>query len=283
MQTRKWWLTLLVVAGVLIAMGLLIFKSRQLPPSPPLPSPNGYDDFLKATQVLTRDNQEALKLVRVGLSRYCRVPTIYTESYMTVHLPELSSFKVLAQTLVAEGQLAENEHRTNDASVIYLDTMRFGQKLSHGGLMLDGLVGIACENVGFVPLKRLSASLDAKQCREVIQALEALEKNREPADEIMQQEKHWGSRTLGVKYLFYYVQNLVLTRTLNPYKASMQRFEQKIQIVQMQNRLLMIQLAARAYELEKGHGPKSIAELVSDYLKAIPKDPFTGTNMVYRP
>ena len=46
---------------------------------------------------------------------------------------------------------------------------------------------------------------------------------------------------------------------------------------------LLIDLAARAYELEKGHRPASLADLVPDYLKAIPQDPVTGTNMVFPP
>ena len=46
---------------------------------------------------------------------------------------------------------------------------------------------------------------------------------------------------------------------------------------------LLIDLAARAYELEKGKPPTGVADLVPDYLKAVPQDPFTGTNLVYSP
>jgi len=46
--------------------------------------------------------------------------------------------------------------------------------------------------------------------------------------------------------------------------------------------LLLLQLAAHAYELEKGKRPKSLADLVPAYLKAISQDPLTGTNMAYR-
>jgi hypothetical protein len=46
---------------------------------------------------------------------------------------------------------------------------------------------------------------------------------------------------------------------------------------------LIIDLASRAYELDKGHRPANLADLVPDYLKAIPQDPFTGTTMVYSP
>jgi hypothetical protein len=48
-------------------------------------------------------------------------------------------------------------------------------------------------------------------------------------------------------------------------------------------RALSIQLAARAYELEKGERPRSLAGLVPEYLKAIPQDPITGTNMAIQP
>jgi competence protein ComGC len=45
----------------------------------------------------------------------------------------------------------------------------------------------------------------------------------------------------------------------------------------------MVDFAVRAYELDKGHPPASLADLVPGYLKIIPQDPLTGTNMVYPP
>jgi hypothetical protein len=45
----------------------------------------------------------------------------------------------------------------------------------------------------------------------------------------------------------------------------------------------MLDLAARAFELDKGHPPASASDLVPEYLKAVPQDPVTGTNMVYSP
>jgi hypothetical protein len=44
---------------------------------------------------------------------------------------------------------------------------------------------------------------------------------------------------------------------------------------------LLIQLASRAYELETGKPAKNLADLVPAYLKAIPQNPTTGTNMAY--
>jgi hypothetical protein len=46
---------------------------------------------------------------------------------------------------------------------------------------------------------------------------------------------------------------------------------------------MTVDLAARAYELERGTPPKSFADLVPAYLKAVPHDPLTGTNLAYSP
>ena len=67
---------------------------------------------------------------------------------------------------------------------------------------------------------------------------------------------------------------------MNPGK---QKALQNFKRIEQHRRKLMIDLAARAYELETGHPPKSIAELVPGYLKAMPLDPVTGTSMVYQP
>ena len=45
----------------------------------------------------------------------------------------------------------------------------------------------------------------------------------------------------------------------------------------------MIQIATRAYQLDKGRGPGKIADLVPTYLKAVPQDTATGHEMIYVP
>lgn len=42
---------------------------------------------------------------------------------------------------------------------------------------------------------------------------------------------------------------------------------------------LMLLFAARAYELDHGKPPARAADLVPEYLKAVPKDPETGVEM----
>jgi hypothetical protein len=69
----------------------------------------------------------------------------------------------------------------------------------------------------------------------------------------------------------------------NSLTKAYQRGEQRFKNQQSQTRHLMVDFASRAYELDKGHPPASLAVLVPAYLQAVPQDPLTGTNMVYSP
>lgn len=88
-RSRKWLLSMLVV----VAFGLMawvMFLAGRPAPLPPLPNPNGYDNFVKAAEMLSatlEDYREAsaeklrtyvatnsavLAQLRIGLSRDCR-------------------------------------------------------------------------------------------------------------------------------------------------------------------------------------------------------------------
>jgi hypothetical protein len=47
-------------------------------------------------------------------------------------------------------------------------------------------------------------------------------------------------------------------------------------------RLLVCDLAIRAYSLDHGRSPAKLADLVPDYLPEVPKDPFGNGEFVYR-
>src|SRR5258708_28931607 len=95
MPTRKFKpLTAFWTGCLLILLGALAYVFVELNrtiPLPPLPSPNGYDDFVKAGQVLIGDplyfnhtnvealrsqvasNTEPLRLIRQGAMKSCRI------------------------------------------------------------------------------------------------------------------------------------------------------------------------------------------------------------------
>ncbi len=296
-KTRNWLLMLCIVAlPFLTFSGFIASDFFTPPPLPPLPNPNGYDDFVKATQMLDNNagdydtmnhdelrkavsaNAGALSLARSGLSNQCSVTVQSSQTYIENHLNQLAGLKALARAFIAEGKLAEMENRPNDAAKSYLDAVHFANESSRGGVLIDELVGIAIEAIGTSHLTNLVTQLDAKSCRECAATLESLDSQRQTLDDVIQQENDWSHRTFpGVRNE---IARLMTRKSLLAGQAATAR---KFKQQQMRTRQLIIDLAARAYELDKGKPSASVSNLLPDYLKAVPQDPFTGTNMVYSP
>jgi hypothetical protein len=287
----KWLFGLIILANVIIVLVVALGMFEPAPPKP-LPNPNGYDDFAKAGTMLSSNasdystmnqeqlgalvatNVEALKLVRLGLSRTCRVPNDYSTNYIDRVMSQLSPEKQLAINLCAEGKLALLQSRTNDAAQSYLDAANFGLRCGQGGVLIHKLVGLACESLGRSGLQPLLDSLSSQECRKVAQTLETMDAEEDSEADVMKQEKEFAQKTgtLGQKIaaLMLYKQQ----------QQMMAKFEAKYQNNQRGRRQDMMDFAARAYELEKGKAPTAITDLVPDYLKIIPKDPVTGSNLV---
>jgi len=77
------------------------------------------------------------------------------------------------------------------------------------------------------------------------------------------------------------VSMMLFYKSLHPRKVYEQKFMPRFNAMAKRRRLLLLSLAIRAYQLETGQPPKNLAELSPVYLKAIPRDPFTGTNLAY--
>jgi hypothetical protein len=298
-KSRNWLMVLLSIsaAAILVVIGLLIFNAvRPLPPIRPLPNPNGYDALVKAGEMAaietgdfdetkledlraqTAKNYGALQAARIGLQEDCAVPLQFSQNWVSRHLPELADCKRLAQAFVVEGQLAEMENRPGDAVKSYLDAIRLGHKSAQGGVLIDQLVGTAIEAMGVSHLQKLVDQLDVKTCRETAATLETLDAQRQTWNEVVQQERAWSRRTYPD--IRYRMTELVMSSSL---KKALQKAGQKFNGQEKKTHQLIIDLAAHAYVLENGHRPASVANLVPDYLKAVPKDPITGTNLVLTP
>ncbi len=293
-KTRNWLLALFILAcPFVLFFGFLILMEEPPAPLAPPPNPNGYDELVKAGRMLQgasgeydKMNQEqlqkavsanaaALSLARSGLSNQCRVPVQYSESYISNHLNDLAGLKRLAQAFAAEGVLAEMNGRTNDAAQSVLDTVRLGNESLRGGVLIDGLVGIAIDAIGTSHIQTLITNLDTHACRETAAALEALDSQRQTWNEVLQQESDWSHATFrGWRY------DLMRLEAGKSAKTAIAAGKRKFDAQQQRTRQLMVDLAARAYDLDKGHPPASAADLVPDYLKAVPKDPVTGTNII---
>ena len=117
-------LKIILPAVVVAAFGVAIITTFLSQPSntpPPLPNPNGYDDFANAALISTggilniskatkaelsqfvTTNREALKLVRVGLTKESLFPIANLQN----RTKEFTGINRLGSLLAAEGQLAE--------------------------------------------------------------------------------------------------------------------------------------------------------------------------------
>jgi hypothetical protein len=188
--------------------------------------------------------------------------------------------KQLAQAFSAEGKLAELEHRNGDAARTYLDAMKLGHEAARGSTLMSGLVRLAIEGIGSTGLRSVATNLNAAECREVIVALETIGKKEESFEDVMKNEKEWVRRSHSI----YRRVSGSFARLFNvgSIKQLMQKAKQKFQSQGLKRRALLIGIAARAYELEKGQPPKTALDLVPDYLKEVPNDPIGGTNMVLK-
>ncbi len=291
-----------IVAAILVALLVFTF-TRPKPPAPSMPNPNGYADFVAAGRMLAGDftdyrrlaperlrtmlltNSECLKRLRLGLTHECRVPLDYSPGLLdkadpqpiVAHFTELPLLKRLALALAAEGRLAELDQHPREAMRAYLNGFRFSQESVRGGIIIDVLVGIAMETIHLQHLEKLSSTLDAQDCRELAAALEEIESRRESPSEVLQQERTWTTRAYGLRGL---VQRLIEYKSI---RSTERATVSRMYAQQSRTRVLLMNVAARACELENGRPPATLAELVPAYLKRLPQDPRSGTNMVWRP
>lgn len=290
---------LFVVLAAVLALACLItlfWPASTAPTARTMPNPNGYVSLVRAEEMIKDDfsdvdslNQEslrmlvdnntnALQLARVGLQQESLIPIRFSEDYWKQHSAELTGSKRLAWALIAQGRLAEMEKRPADAAKCYLDTIHLGIKFARGGMMIDSLVGIAIEAMGTRRLQTLVAGLDAGACRQAAGALESWQAEREPWTEVLKREHEWfRAADVGLRER---LSALIHYRETRKAEA---KAESRLDTQELETVRLAVELAARAYELEKGSRPADIAALVPDYLKAVPVDPTAGTNMVSVP
>lgn len=265
---------------------------------PPLPSPNGYDDFLLAGQKVTVPkalgpkptaddlrafvslNSDALKLLRAGLCKESRIPINFSaEYYVETNQIIALECKALQMVLDADGRLAELQHRTEDAEISYLDAIRFGQESARGGFKINLAVGGHGEATGLARLREMLTCLSVTQCRDTIKTLSALDKKRESVSDVLARDKRWWHNHSSLSDQLKYIPVLAKDPSLDPLNMSPEQMEKDGGGRQRQTRQLILDLAARCYQLEKGSCPKSATDLVPAFLAAIPQDPFTLTNM----
>jgi hypothetical protein len=297
---RRTWKKLLlgiVVGTFAVYFIALMVTTKRTPTFPPLPDPNGYDDFLKAAALLnalqvdtmyTNDPialhefmsaaAEPLRLVQLGLSRTCSVPTMEVMTNFSNRINELAQMKMLAQFLANEGRLAELEGRTNDALRCYVDGISFGNEVGRGGFMIHRLVGVACEAIADAGLTRIMPTLNREQSRPLIKTLGEIDRDAVTWNHVSKNEATFA--------------RFEMKKSINPVtwvmgwwqaREAIRKAHERHDQITARRRLFILELALRCYLAETGKPPARLNDLIPKYLSQVPEDPFTGQPLVYRP
>lgn len=295
-----------VVVAMLVPSGFLYWRlSRPLPSfEVNLPNPNGYPtlselgkkydninfpspliDPPSAFVAFSKKQHPALRSAHETLQLPCRVPLTYTlgkNFVVDFTIEHLGDMHALAYALfaTAEGKRIDGEF---DEAIDYsLDCLLLGKQIQHGGLGLDWTVGFTIDQLGREPLCRMHNNLSAQQCRRVITALLEIEKDRELLADAMRRDKAMERCTDGWQIDFYYAAKMLVGEHEDDYYETRLREIGNRHVVL--TRLLMVELAIRAYRLEHRALPINLDNLVSEYLPGEPRDPFAEGEkpLIYR-
>lgn len=206
--------------GSLVLTGLGLGWYRQhyvVPPEPKvevkLPSPNGYDTLWEACNLevggkdgivtspskkdtvqplpgrlaLLEANKPSIEKLRVALKQEYLTPPGAVDTQFKRYAKMREEARMLyfaSQTYADSGNLPE-------AATCALDAIELGATVPRGGVLIAGLVGVACEAIGMKALGSLADKLDAPTARTAAKRLAEIDKKRPTFASILLEEKRY--------------------------------------------------------------------------------------------
>ena len=258
------------------------------------PNPNGYDDLVaaggmiqsplldfsvepKSTDELAAEISKfkaAFDRIRLGLSRSCQAPVWPKNGDLTTRnsTPNaIINVRADARALNREAQLALRQNRFDDSALIALDCIHLGQACTRGGLLVDRLMGTACESIGDAALYPSIKQLDSRTCRKLVVALQNVDENREPLEDVRRRERIWDENAYGWHGLLTNLLADVSGTYGDNYRLVANTYLPRKQAI---TRLLILELAVRCCQIEQSALPENLDQLLPDILTRIPLDPF---------
>ena len=300
MPNPKLFVFKLSAAALLLLAGGWLALLWAYPPyvPPPLPQPNGYDDLLRAAEMLAprtgwysemekeeltaivEHNQPALALAREALAKECVVPLDWSadETWLgNVHLPEAGKPRELARAISAEALLAHRDGNKQLAIELSFDNIRLGQAAAEGGLAVDWLVGHAIHGLGLKILRDEVGQLSRSDCEALLKRVVELETNFESPSELVERERAFFHATHNAidSFIIRSVQFTQLKQTQN-------QMEEVDKVYTAMRVILQTHLAIRLFQLDENRLPESLDALVLEYLPSVPQDAFASGPLTYR-
>ena len=219
---------------------------------------------------------DALTEIKNVLPLPSAVTVQMSEAWMPVHSQEMVNLKAVAITLDAEATLLARQGDTNGALAVAFDALRFSEAIQCNGVLIDYLVGSACELMAVRQMTNLLSGLDLEACQQARTRLEACESRHDSLVDLLQREREWSWKTYGV---LRRIEMMVQARSLRPGKELEFLFPESGEEYRgrvSETRLAILHFAARAFELDRHTKPRGVNELVPNYLSIAPTNLVTG-------
>lgn len=294
-RSKKVAVVIVSVALAVIIVVFVLYLNARSGPQEQIPSPNGYELIRQAALTIgdelddakslpdskiaayLEENSAALELTRKGLALPAVVPVEFTQEWIQTKV--MMGVRNLGHAFETEALLYQRQGNMDQALSSALDLVRLGFSIGNRGVLIDFLVGTACEIQGAHVVSNMLERLNASQCRSAVKVLEELDRERESVDSLFQRERRWSVRAGG---FLEYVKFMIEHRSLRPEREvwnSTAEVQARLRVL----RQIRIRIAARAFELEKGRSPTSVSELESEYLNQLPLDPESGDPLPITP
>jgi hypothetical protein len=270
-------------------------------PNIPVPYPNGFHDIVDAgrqfgfspilritgepgsTDELAAEIAEYGRVyehLRLGLTRSVQVRD-WTKRDEAIKLASLRSevdlqfgVRSAAHGLMRAAELAQQQNRSGEAAGIALEIIRLGQAITRDGILMDYEYGIRIEGVGDDSLYQVLFQLDIHQCRKTIDALIEINRGREPLDHVLHRDRIWHENTGD------WFQQIITLLNAIAFGDWHERLVHNHK--ETATRLLIAELALRAFQLEYGELPTRLEQLMPEFLGQLPIDPFAPDDLPLR-
>lgn len=213
-----------------------------------------------------RENLDALHRT---LQLPSQVPINFAPS--DLQTDHLMNVRATARALCADGKLAIANGKPSRAVTSFLDAASLGSAVRSDGLLVHGVVGVACTSLGSKQLFKYREDLPQDVCTDAASRLLAISGRMEPYEKLRLRDVAWIQETAGWHGR---LQQLLFGATGGGLLYSQDELRERFLLEQAVLRLVALELAVRAYHLEHQDWPKSLSELTPGYVPIVPADPF---------
>lgn len=215
------------ISNALIALLVLLalykganLLAKRTDPLPAVPQQNGYATLVEAgakIQIPKADvasttkeeilqtaeaNREPLAKARQALRTEIGVPLEPSRKFIQQHAEDLKALKQLGTGMGLQCRAELIRGNTNAGAAYLVDMILLGQAMARGGIIADGVSGMAVELVGAESLANVVANVDDGFAKQAAGELQEAEKKRENAERLVATDQNWSHATFGLASRF---------------------------------------------------------------------------------